>query len=90
MASLSQHKGAGKEAFAALQPPAQNAQTATAREEVKQMSAMIVVAFRDAHRAAEVLVELGRREWDWVADLDHAVVVGWSSRGNLRFCIWPF
>jgi len=84
MASLSQYKGAGKEAFAALQPPAENAQTATAREEVKQMSSMIVVAFRDAHRAAEVLVELRRREWDWVADLDHAVVVGWNSRGSLR------
>jgi uncharacterized membrane protein len=84
MPSLSQHQGAGKEAFAAPQPPAENAQTATAREEVKQMSAMIVVAFRDAHRAAEVLVELRRREWDWIADLDHAVVVGWNSRGNLR------
>ena len=84
MASLSQHKGAGKEAFAAIQPPAENAQPATAREEVKQMSSMIVVAFRDAHRAAEVLVELRRREWDWVADLDHAVVVGWNSRGSLR------
>jgi uncharacterized membrane protein len=83
MASLPEHEGAGKEGFAALQPPAENAQTATAREGVKQ-SAMIVVAFRDAHRAAEVLVELCRREWDWVADLDHAVVVGWNSRGNLR------
>ena len=30
---------------------------ATAREDVKQMSAMIVVAFRDEYRAAEVLVE---------------------------------
>jgi len=48
------------------------------------MSALIVVAFRDEHRAAEVLVELRRREWDWVADLDHAVVVGWNPRGNLR------
>ena len=84
MPSLSQHQGAGKEAFAAPQPPGENDQTATAREEVKQMSAMIVIAFRDAHRAAEVLVELRRREWDWVADLDHAVVVGWNPRGNLR------
>ena len=57
---------------------------ATAREDVKQMSAIIVVAFRDEYRAAEVLVELRRREWDWVADLDHAVVVGWKPRGNLR------
>jgi len=48
------------------------------------MSALIVVAFRDEHRAAEVLVELRRREWDWVADLDYAVVVGWNPRGNLR------
>ena len=48
------------------------------------MSAIIVVAFRDAHRAAEVLVELRRREWDWVPDLDHAVVVGWNPHGNLR------
>jgi hypothetical protein len=45
---------------------------------------MIVVAFRDAHRAAEVLVELRRREWDWVADLDHPVVVGWNFRGSLQ------
>lgn len=48
------------------------------------MSAIIVVAFRDAHRAAEVLVELRRREWDWVPELDHAVVVGWNPRGSLR------
>ena len=48
------------------------------------MSALIVVAFSDEHRAAEVLVELRRREWDWVADLDYAVVVGWNPRGNLR------
>ena len=48
------------------------------------MSAMIVVAFRDPHRAAEVLVELRRREWDWVANLDHAVVVGWNPHGSLR------
>ena len=64
--------------------PHRTPKMATAREEVKQMSAMIVVAFRDAHRAAEVLVELRRREWDWVADLDHAVVVGWNPRGSLR------
>jgi uncharacterized membrane protein len=39
------------------------------------LSQLIVLGFRDRFRAAEVLNDLKRRELDWVADLDHAVVV---------------
>jgi uncharacterized membrane protein len=62
---------------------AENLDNATPQDKVREMSAFIVVAFRDPHRAAEVLTELHRREWDWVADLEHAVV-SWNPRGKLR------
>ncbi len=48
------------------------------------MSELIVVAFRDEFRAAEVLNELRRRERDWVSDLDDAIAVTLDERGKAR------
>ncbi|MCI0388395.1 MAG: DUF1269 domain-containing protein [Acidobacteria bacterium] len=39
------------------------------------MSELIAVVFKDQYRASEALNDLQRREWDWVGDLDRAVVV---------------
>ncbi len=49
-----------------------------------RVSELIVTGFKDLYRASEVLNELRRREWDWVADLDQAVVVRRDSVGKLR------
>lgn len=48
------------------------------------MSELIVVSFRDQFRAAEVLNELRRREWDWAANLDDAVSVSLDENGKAR------
>jgi uncharacterized membrane protein len=48
------------------------------------MSELIVIGFQDTYRASEVLNELRRREWDWVVDLDEAVVLRWGEEGKLR------
>ncbi len=56
----------------------------TASEEVTKVSELIVIGFKDQYRASEVLNELRRREWDWVADLDQAVVVRRDGEGRLR------
>jgi uncharacterized membrane protein len=48
------------------------------------MGALIVVGFQDPYRASEVLNELQRRDWAWVADLDQAVVVRWNEKDRLR------
>lgn len=48
------------------------------------MSELVVVAFRDQYRAAEVLNELRRREWDWVSDLADAVAVALDGNGGVR------
>jgi uncharacterized membrane protein len=48
------------------------------------VSELIVVAFRDQFRAAEVLNELRRREWDWVSDLDDAIAVTLDENGKAR------
>ena len=48
------------------------------------MSELIVVVFRDQFRAAEVLNELRRRDWDWINDLDDAVSVSLDERGKAR------
>jgi uncharacterized membrane protein len=55
------------------------------------MSELLVIAFRDQYRASEVLNELRRREWDWVVDLDQAVVVRMDEQNKLRvlFCVDP-
>jgi uncharacterized membrane protein len=45
---------------------------------------LIVVAFRDRYRASEVLNELRRRNWSWVTDLDHGVVVRWDKQAKVR------
>jgi len=46
------------------------------------VSQLIVLAFRDQFRSAEVLNDLKRRELDWAADLDHAVVVTFDDAGQ--------
>lgn len=48
------------------------------------MSELIVVVYRDQFRAAEVLNELRRRDWDWVGDLDDAVSVSLDENGKAR------
>src|SRR5215510_10334535 len=48
------------------------------------MRALIVAGFGDPYRASEVLNELQRRDWAWVADLDQAVVVRWNEKDRLR------
>jgi uncharacterized membrane protein len=47
------------------------------------VSEVIVLGFEDPYRASEVLNELLRRQWDWVGDLDHAVVVSLDEHGKL-------
>jgi uncharacterized membrane protein len=39
------------------------------------VSELLAIVFKDQYRASEVLNDLQRREWDWVVDLDKAVVV---------------
>ena len=48
------------------------------------MSELIVFGFRDQYRAAEVLNELKRREWEWAGDLDDAVAVTLGQDGKAR------
>jgi uncharacterized membrane protein len=70
---------------------ADNVSFQTAHERTEYMSELIVIGFQDTYRAAEVLNELRRREWDWVVDLDEAVVVRWGEEGKLRvqICVDP-
>ena len=58
-----------------------------ARRKVAKVSELIVTGFKDPYRASEVLNELRRREWDWVSDLDQAVVVRRDSASKLRILI---
>jgi uncharacterized membrane protein len=39
------------------------------------MSQLIVIGYRQQHRASEVLIELRQRDWSWAEDLNHAIVV---------------
>jgi uncharacterized membrane protein len=48
------------------------------------MSELIMIAYKDQYRATEVLNELQRREWDWIDDLDHAVVVRHNEQDRYR------
>jgi len=48
------------------------------------MSELIMIAYKDQYRASEVLNELQRREWEWVGDLDHAVVVRHDEKDRYR------
>jgi len=48
------------------------------------VSQLIVLGFRDLLRGAEVLNDLKRRDLDWVADLDHAVVLTLDAKGGAR------
>jgi uncharacterized membrane protein len=70
---------------------AHNLSFPTAHERMMNMSELIVIGFQDTYRASEVLNELRRREWDWVVELDQAVVVRWDEQGKLRvqLCVDP-
>ncbi len=48
------------------------------------MSELMIISFKQLHRASEVLNELRQRDWDWVADLNHAVVVRYDGKNRLR------
>lgn len=48
------------------------------------MSELVVFVFRDQYRAPEVLNELRRREWEWIADLDDAVAVTLDEHGHTK------
>jgi uncharacterized membrane protein len=47
------------------------------------LSELVVVGFSDQHRAEEVLAQLRRLEFDWVADLENAVAVEIDAQGRL-------
>lgn len=53
-------------------------------EQEARVSELIVLAFRDQYRAAEVLNDLKRREWEWVRDLDDAVAIAMGPDGRAR------
>jgi uncharacterized membrane protein len=48
------------------------------------LSELIAIIFKDQYRASEVLNDLQRREWDWVADLDQAVVVRHTEKEEYK------
>lgn len=48
------------------------------------VSELIVLTFTDEFRAPEVLNELRRRDWGWVADLDDAVAVTLDDKGGAK------
>jgi uncharacterized membrane protein len=48
------------------------------------VSELIAFVFRDQYRAPEVLNELRRRDWQWVRDLDDAVVITLNDVGKAR------
>lgn len=53
-------------------------------QEETQVSELIAIVFHDQYRASEVLIELRRREWDWVVDLDRAVVVRHTEQDKFK------
>ena len=48
------------------------------------MSELVIIGFKQPHRASQVLNELRQRDWDWGADLNHAVVVRHDEENRLR------
>jgi uncharacterized membrane protein len=56
----------------------------SAEGKIAGMSELIMIAYKDQYRASEVLNELQRREWEWVGDLDHAVVVRHDEKDRYR------
>jgi uncharacterized membrane protein len=54
------------------------------RGKIAGMSELIMITYKDQYRASEVLNELQRREWEWVGDLDHAVVVRCDEKDRYR------
>jgi uncharacterized membrane protein len=48
------------------------------------VSELIVLVFTDEFRAPEVLNELRRRDWEWVADLNDAVAVTLDTKGGAK------
>jgi uncharacterized membrane protein len=55
----------------------------TTHGRVKDVSELVVLGFRDRHRAPEVLNELRRREADWAVELNEAVVVTRDEGGGV-------
>ena len=53
-------------------------------KEEARVSELIVFGFRDQYRAAEVLNELKRREWEWAGNLDDAVAITIAQDGKAR------
>jgi uncharacterized membrane protein len=53
-------------------------------QEGTEVTALVAIVFNDQYRASEVLNELRRREWDWVVDLDHAVVVRHNEQDKFK------
>jgi len=53
------------------------------------VSELIATGFKDPYRAAEVLNELQRRSFKWVAELDHALVVSHKEQDEItvQFCL---
>ncbi len=47
------------------------------------VSELVVIAYQDRLRAPEVLLELRRRDWEWLADLENAVVVMRDEDGKI-------
>jgi uncharacterized membrane protein len=45
---------------------------------------LLTIVFKDQYRASEVLNDLQRREWDWVVDLDKAVVVRQTDQDKFK------
>lgn len=48
------------------------------------MTELVVAGFSDQHRAEEVLAQLRRLEFGWVADLENAVAVEVDAQGRLN------
>lgn len=49
-----------------------------------EVSELIVLVFTDRYRASEVLNALRRRDWEWVASLNEAVVVALDEDGRAK------
>jgi len=48
------------------------------------MQELVMIGFAEKHRAVEVLAQLQRLQFDWIADLQDAVAVEIESNGLLR------
>jgi uncharacterized membrane protein len=48
------------------------------------VSELLAIVFKDQYRASEVLIDLQRREGDWVIDLERAVVVRQTEQDKFK------